>query len=387
MSTGIDPSSDLVARIIAMHGSAQLRAVADDAATYRFQVLLGTIGASGQLQLHGFRCGAEYIYPASTVKLASAVAALVEIDHIRSRDIPITADTSFRLHPVFADQRLEAADATNIVTGMLSVAHEIRKVMLVSDNPAHNRLIAIPGVAQLHRTLSSLGLHDARLFHRLSEARAPEENLKTGRVDFIADTGDVIATFPQRTSPPLPAPAPVPSTLVGCCHTTDTGTVDGPMDFARKNHLSLPEMQRLLAMIARPDLSIDGQPIGDGAISREHRKLLCTAMGLLPRQSSNPVYDASEFPDHFVKFILPGLARVIDPADARCLNKVGQAYGFSIDNGYFFDARRGLPFFMSAAIFTCAGGNIGSEQYEYPLAEAVLADLGHAVAKELWAAK
>ena len=99
---------------------------------YRLQVVLGEVEeqSDGRRRLvqHTFRAGEEYLYPASTVKLFAAVAALEKLAELRREtSLPIDADTPLVYHPLFAGETLENADPTNLAGGKLTVRHEIRK--------------------------------------------------------------------------------------------------------------------------------------------------------------------------------------------------------------------------------------------------------------------
>ena len=89
----------------------------------------------------------------------------------------------------------------------------------------------------------------------------------------------------------------------------DGERVEGPMDFSTKNYVPLAELQRGLCKVVRPDVDCGGgEPF---AIGDADRALLFEAMKLFPRQSKNPVYDPGEYPDDYVKFLLPGLRRAL----------------------------------------------------------------------------
>ena len=91
-ATALEPAESM-REILESHS--RLAPVTARAAELRLQAVLGTIepgpDGSSRLVQHGFRLGAEYFYPASTVKLFAAVAALErlgEIAHHRSRRRP-----------------------------------------------------------------------------------------------------------------------------------------------------------------------------------------------------------------------------------------------------------------------------------------------------------
>lgn len=138
-------------------------------------------------------------------------------------------------------------------------------------------------------------------------------------------------------------------------------------------------------MVVRPDLDR-----GDGAaepfrVPMAMSDWVLEAMSQYPGDSENPRYDSTEYPDHHVKYLLPGLERVVPKGRLRIYNKVGRAYGFSIENAYVVDVETGKGFFLSAVIYTNADGTLNDDEYEYEqIADPFLADLGEVVARELW---
>jgi hypothetical protein len=368
-----------------LRSHAGLRRVVAAAPRYRLQIVLGRIepGADGRPTLvqEGYRLGAEYFYPASTVKLFAAVAALERLAELRRETgRPIDVDTALVFHPLFADDALEDADPSNLEGGRITTRHEIRKLFLVSDNAAFNRLYELVGQDGLAGSLALAGLPGARLVHRLSEARSAEENRRAPRIDLVGD--GFRHTIPERTAPPPPPPPAIPGLAVGRAHIAGDQRVGRPMDFSVKNHVPLAELQRGLCMVVRPDADCGGRGF---ALDDEDRALLLAAMGEYPRQSANPVYDPGEFPDDYVKYLLPGLERVVAKERLQISNKIGQAYGFTTENAWVVDRATGRSFFLAATLYTNRDGVLNDDRYEYQeIALPFLADLGEAVARRLW---
>jgi hypothetical protein len=88
-----------------------LRAVVAEAPRYRLQAVIGRIepGPDGRpvLVQQGFRLGAEYFYPASSVKLFAAVAAFERLAELRREaGLAIGPDTALVYHPQFDGEEL-----------------------------------------------------------------------------------------------------------------------------------------------------------------------------------------------------------------------------------------------------------------------------------------
>jgi hypothetical protein len=351
----------------------------------RLQVLVGRIetDAKGQERLvkEAFRVDAEYFYPASSIKLPAAVAALETLARLRrSTGLPLDEDTPLVYHPLFPDEQLEDTDPSHRAGGTITVAHEVRKLFLVSDNIAYNRLYELAGPDGLRDLAERAGLQRTRIVHRLSEARSAEDNRRLPRIDFRLP--DEIYTHPQRTAPPQPPAPKVPGLPLGKGFQRGDTIDPGPTDFSGKNRTSLADLQRLLVLLLRPELLGEISPF---RLTEAHHQLLLEAMEQLPRESKDPRYDPAEYPDPYVKFFLPGLRRLLPPERLRICNKIGQAYGFTTENAYIQDRTTGRAFFLAATLYTNENGILNDDRYGYTeLAEPFLADLGEAVARTLW---
>jgi hypothetical protein len=363
-----------------------LGGLVDRAEDHRLQVVLGLVeeGPDGRpvLRQHTFRAGAEYFYPASTVKLFAAVAAAQRLAELReTTGLAIDLDTPLVYHPQFADGEMELEDEDNVEGGKITVRQQIRKIFLVSDNQAFNYLYELVGQDGLAQSMQRAGLEAPRIVHRLEEFRSAEENLQFPRIDFIGD--DFTYTLPARTAEPLAPPDPVNRILVGDGYFSDDEQIDEPMDFSLKNHFPLIDLQRGLCMLVRPDVDCGGFGF---ELEDADREVMLEAMSQYPRESTNPVYDPEEYPDTYVKDLLVGLERVIPKERLRIYNKTGQAYGFSTENAWVVDTETGRGFFLAATLYTNKDGILNDDEYEYEeIALPFMADLGEAVARRLWA--
>lgn len=367
------------------HSQPGLAAVVEDAPRYRLQAVLGLVekGEGGRpvLVQHGFRLGAEYFYPASAVKLFAAVAALERLEEIsRETGLAVGAGTALVFHPLFPGEEVEAVDPSNREGGVITVRHEVRKLFLVSDNQAFNRLYELVGHDRLAASLARAGLGEGRIVHRLEEARTAEENRRSPAIELVGE--GFRYRIPERTASPLPPAPPVPGLEVGRAHLVDGRQIEEPFDFTAKNRFPLADLQRGLCMVVRPDVDCGGAGF---SLSAADRTLLLEAMSRYPRQSLSPVYPPAEYPDDYVKLLLPGLLRVLPEERLRVYNKVGQAYGFSVENAWVVDRETGRSFFLAATLYTNEDGVLNDDRYEYDsVARPFLADLGEAAARWLW---
>ncbi len=426
-----DPDADAALLSLLEHAGPRVRRAFDRAGELRLQILVTEVlapantdtshapwplcathppatGAHARTRTASFRAGAEYIYPASTIKLPTAICALRAIQDLQAAGAPVDARTPLRFHPVFIDQVIEDRDPTNRgyaadttllahhagtptlahnppspVAGTFCVEHEVRKSLIVSDNPAHNRLYTLVGHERVNRLCREIGLSSALINHRLSEFRTRDEQRRTGRVEFLANAlapdERALATIPERDSSLIIGnPPTLPGLSLGHTHVINGITHDAPMDFSWRNRLSLHDIQRSLMLVVRPDLLSDAMTTG---LSERHRVLLCDALWPFARQSMNPVFSRDEFRDLSTKYCLHGLKRHWPDDDFVIFNKVGQAYGFTIENAYVVHRPTGRAFFIAISLYANASGVIGADSYDdISVSIPLIADITEAIA-------
>ena len=346
----------------------------------RLQVLVGVLerDATGRLALvqHGFRVDAEYFYPASTVKTLAALATLEWLNELAADGRPwLDEHTPLR----FSSGAELVEDETNLAGGVLTIAHEIRKLSLVSDNPAFNRLYDLVGPDELHRRLHEHGLWSARLVHRLSLTQSNEERRVLPAFELGVEP--LVFELPERRALLELPPLELPGLEAGKAHLVAGERVDAPFDFTDKNSVSLLDLQEMLVQLLHPELSRAGRGWN---LSPAQRDLVVEAMTLFPRESSNPRYDGARYPDDFVKFFQPGLERVVPKERLVVRNKVGLAYGFLVDNAYIEDTRTGRGFYLAATCYVNPNEVLNDNDYAYDtLALPFMADLAEVLAREL----
>ncbi len=363
--------------------------VANNPEQYKLQVLLTVIDDTDPdapaITRHGYRLGAEYFYPASSIKTYAAAAALIELQALRSEfDLEITPDTPIVIHPLFDDEVLQDKDPTNIDSGKMTIRHEIRKTLLVSSNSAYNHLYEFVGHHRFHDILTAAGLTDTRLNHRLSEFRSPEDNLKTPRFDLIVDDTTTL-TQHELTSTLVTDNAGKTGLLLGKAHYAGGKLINEPLDFTHKNHSSLTDLQNFLIHITRPDVAAAAFPNAELPLTDADRDILLSALSQHPYESENPVYTEKDLPEaHGFPFYQYGLERLYPREDLLLYAKAGLAYGFTIENAAVIHKPTGRTFYLTAVLYTNSNQTLNDDTYDYEHADQFLIDLAEAVARELW---
>ena len=309
------------------------------------------------------------------------MAALQTVERLNAANGSIDLiETPLRIAPLFDGDPSQEDDPTNRAEGRITVGHEIRKLALVSDNQAFNRLYDLIGYDELNAAMERLGLSSTVITHRLSETRAVPDPRASAAVTFLP-SGRAPIAVPARTSARVRSNRGA-GLLIGTAEIRGGDVVPGPMDFTARNGMSLIDLQNLLVKLARPDIDVDGPPLG---LDDFHRTMLLDAMTRYPRESSNPVYSPDTFPDDVSKFLLPGVRRIFPstrPGErVEITGKIGQAYGFTVENSYLHNPANGRAVFVSAVIYTNSDGVLNDDRYEYDaIGRPFMADLGELVA-------
>jgi len=354
---------------------------------FRVQVLVAEIVTNrlgrAALKRFGYRVDAEYFYPASAIKLCAAVAGLQTIEQlqVRAPDSDLL-DAPLEIAPLFPGDLAQTNDVSNLAGGHITVAQELRKLALVSDNEAFNRLYDLVGHEALSANMHELGLRSVVINHRLSESRTIPDMRASAAVTFRGPNGEPI-DVPARTSR-LILTNYAKGLQVGSGYLKGDELISRPMDFTGRNGISLVDLQNLLVKVARPDIDLGTPGL---RLSAAHRERLLEAMTEYPRESANPIFPADRYPDNYGKFLLPGIRRVFPvtrPGErVEITGKIGRAYGFSVENAYVHNPKNGRTVFLTAVLYTNADGVLNDDQYEYEaVADPFFADLGELIARE-----
>ncbi len=161
--------------------------VMQDPAKYRVQIMYTQINRDANntptFKTFIYRVNpGEYFYPASTVKLPVAALALEKLNRL---NLPgLDAETAM-LTGAGTDFQTEAKTDETSATGLPSVGQYVRKILLVSDNDAFNRLYEFLGQREINERLHGMRYFDTRIIHRLesslSEERKPLDQSRSIR--------------------------------------------------------------------------------------------------------------------------------------------------------------------------------------------------------------
>ncbi|RFP65241.1 hypothetical protein D0N36_10285 [Hymenobacter lapidiphilus] len=345
-----------------------LAAVARQAGEHRLQILYTQIRRDAQGQPH-FRSYSyrlrpgEYFYPASAIKLPGALLALEKLHDLRQTQPELRSNAPLRIAAAGWGQTPVERDTTS-ADGRASLAHYVRKMLLVSDNDAYNRLYEFVGPAELQQGLRRHGLRRTVLRHRLSVGDQDSTARHTNPLALYTDT---TLARPLYLQPAAYFGGRWPhgqrrGRLIGTAYLEDQQKIDKPFDFSTKNATTLVDLQRSLQLVLFPETVPPAQRL---RLDSADRRLVLNSLHQLPRQSQHPRYLPADYPDNYVKFLLAGGPAGPLPEGVRIYNKIGLAYGFLIDNAYIVNPETGVEFMLSAVIYVNSDGVLNDDRYDY----------------------
>jgi hypothetical protein len=311
----------------------------------------------------------KYFYPASTVKLPVAILALEwlgeqGIDGLTANSVMLTDSVRLSQFPAYYD-----STASNLLP---SIAHYIKKILLVSDNDAYNRLYELLGQDYINSKMQEKGMNHTIINHRLSMPMSEEENRYFNPISFRDEKGEIILEIPERKTDNIYANLDHPK--IGKAYYSKGELIEAPMDFTFKNKFALSDFHGVVKRIVFP---VKFAPKEQFNLSEEDRNFILRYMSLLPGESDYPKYDLPEYYDSYSKFFKFGTDNNPIPAQFRIFNKTGNAYGHLLDGSYFVDFENDIEFFVTAVIYTNANETLNDDTYEYEeIAFPFFAELG-----------
>jgi beta-lactamase class A len=299
-----------------------------------------------------------YFYPASTVKFPISLLALQKLNELKGDGID--KNTTMITENGYGSQTAVFNDPTTI-DGKPSIAQYIKKILMVSDNDAHNRLYEFLGQQYINDQLQQKGYTDAQLIHRLHIFLPEEENRHTNPVKFLAPDNKVLYQQPMQYNT---TKFPDRNDVLGKAYYKGDSLINTPMNFSLKNRISLEDLHTMLISLVFPNKVTAAQRFN---ITDEDRKFLLKYMSQLPAESTYPPYssDTNTYYPAYCKFLLFGAEKGTLPSTVRSFNKVGDAYGQLLDVAYIVDFDKKIEFFLSAVIYCNSDGILNDDKYDY----------------------
>lgn len=299
----------------------------------------------------------RYFYPASTVKMPAAFLALEKLNNLYIKGLH--KYTPLRIGAASQPQTPVVTD-TSAANSLPSLAHYIKKIFIVSDNDAFNRMYEWLGQAALNEGLWEKGYKDLRLLHRLAGGGFDASSNRYTN-PFTLYNYDTVFYYQGEVESNLIVPKLGLSNEYQGKGYIDNNEqlVDKPFDFSGRNYISLQNLHDMLRAVMFPDAVSPQQRFN---LSDDDYRFLYQCMSEWPRESKHPHY---HYADNYVKFWMYGDSTLATSPNVRIFNKVGLAYGYLSDIAYIADFESGTEFMLSGVILVNEDQIFNDGEYEY----------------------
>lgn len=275
----------------------------------------------------------NYFYPASSIKLPIALLTIEKINE--NPNLNINSEFSI--------------EGDSIIT---TFKKEITDLFIISSNESYNRLFEFLGQDYINKKLKQKGFKDFSIYHRLSTKES--DNLKTKEINFYRN-GEINQIQKSINNKPL-TKLNLKNLNKGIGFILDNELQNKSMDFSRKNYFSIEELNNILICLFFPEVSKNKK----FNLSKSQNLLIQKLMSSTPFDMG---FDKNIYPNNYNKFFIYGDKDGM--INDNIYNKVGNAYGYSIDNAYIYNKNSDRHFVLTACIYTNANNILNDNYYEY----------------------
>ena len=275
----------------------------------------------------------NYFYPASSIKLPIALLTIEKINENPNLNI----NSEFLI------------EGDSIIT---TFKKEITDLFIISSNESYNRLFEFLGQDYINKKLKQKGFKDFSISHRLSTKES--DNLKTKEINFYRN-GEINQIQKSINNKPL-TKLNLKNLNKGIGFILDNELQNKSMDFSRKNYFSIEELNNILICLFFPEVSKNKK----FNLSNSQNLLIQKLMSSTPYDMG---FDKNIYPNNYNKFFIYGDKDGM--INDNIYNKVGNAYGYSIDNAYIYNKNSDRHFVLTACIYTNANNILNDNYYEY----------------------
>lgn len=297
----------------------------------------------------------QYFNPASTVKLPLALLSLEKLHDLKKHGVDM--HTPMQIDSSYSGQTVMLKDSTS-ENGFPSIAHFIKKVFLISDNVAYNRMYEFLGQGTINRRFHEMGYPDFRITRRFVKMNE-DENRHTNSIRFIAPDGKLLYRQPAAYNRNAFNFNHIHK--MGEAHYANDSLINAPIDFTTANNVTLYHLQQCLQAALFPESM---PPEKRFRLTKEDYAFLYRYLSQYPSETDYPKYDTSVYFDSYVKFFFKTGGKKI-PEHIRVFNKTGWAYGCMTDVSYIVDFENNIEFMLTATIYVNSDGVMNDDKYDY----------------------
>ena len=351
-----------------------LKEIIKDKEDYEIQVMLTKINHNNtKIDFQNYQYQHDenqYIYPASTIKLPIVVLTLKKINELRSKGSDITLKSKIILNNVDNYSNFKLKDS------ITSFQNLIADIFLVSDNSASNILIDFIGYNYFNDEMQNAGFDRTYLNHKFNpdpyvNSTWQISDLDNNMISSINDNQKIIKADDKTNGLDK-----------GESRYFNGEILDESLNFSEKNRFSITDMHNLIKYIFYPEIFDMANTFN---LNVEDYDFIRYWMSRFTYEDIGEKFIGDEkFFETYNKFFIHGDEQSVSNEQIRVYNKIGQAYGTSIDNGLIKNYQNNVEFILTSTIYTNKNKVINDNLYEYDdIAEPFLAKLSRAIYKEL----
>ena len=351
-----------------------LKEIIKDKEDYEIQVMLTKVNHNNtKIDFQNYQYQHDenqYFYPASTIKLPIVVLTLKKINELRSKGSDITLKSKIILNNVDNYSNFKLQDS------ITSFQNLIADIFLVSDNSASNILIDFIGYNYFNDEMQNAGFDRTYLNHKFNpdpyvNSTWQISDLDNNMISSINDNQKIIKADDKTNGLDK-----------GERRYFNGEILDESLNFSEKNRFSITDMHNLIKYIFYPEIFDSTNTFN---LNVEDYDFLRYWMSRFTYEDIGEKFIGDEnFFETYNKFFIHGDEQSVSNEQIRVYNKIGQAYGTSIDNGLIKNYQNNVEFILTSTIYTNKNKVINDNLYEYDdIAEPFLAKLSRAIYKEL----
>ncbi len=354
-------TDSLLASLLRSNAHPIVQQVVQQPQTYRLQVIYTQINRDAKnsptFTNYYFNHDPQlYFNPASMVKLPLALLSLEKLNGLQTKGLDKNTVMQFDSSkpwqtPLYKDSTAPGEKPT--------VAHFIKRALLISENAPYNRMYQFVGQQQINRRLQQMGYKNSRITRQFA-GLTTEQNRHTPPIHFVKEDGMLL--YKQDAAYNDDAFDFSQKILLGNAHMNrNDSLVQQPFDFTEHNNLPLHHMQQMLQAVMFPQSVPAAQRF---QLTEDDYHFMYRYLSQYPSETPYPKYDTATFYDSYVKFFFRDSTRQMPPG-VRVFNKVGWSYGFLTDVSYVADFNNGVEYMLSATLYVNSDGILNDGKYEY----------------------
>ena len=297
----------------------------------------------------------RYFNPASTVKLPLALLTLEKLHSLEKYGVDV--NTAVKIDSSYSGQTPMYEDSTS-ETGFPSMGHFIKKVFLISDNVAYNRMYEFLGQQTINRRLHAMGYPDLRIIRRFVRMNE-DQNRHTNALRFVTPEGKLL--YQQLPAFNKDAFNFSHINKMGNAHYANDSLIQEPIDFTKANNVTVYHLQQILQAALFPEFVEEKKRF---ALSQNDYTFLHRYLSQYPSETDYPKYDSTVYFDSYVKFFFKDGGKNLPPY-IRVFNKVGWAYGCMTDVADIVDFKNRIEFMLTLTLYVNSDGVMNDDKYDY----------------------